>query len=74
MDPSGQAQRLAVIYGEALSEKYFNESNKLAMANAVRYLMDAAPEPIQVAFKTACQNVLGELQRNQIEVAYNFKG
>jgi len=32
--------RLARIYGEGFQEKYFTESNKLLMANAVRVLMD----------------------------------
>lgn len=73
-DPAGSAQQIARIFGEAFADKYFTESNKLPMGNAVRFMMDSSPAPVMEAFKAACQNVLSGESRGNVEAAYNFRG
>ena len=48
--------------------------NKLKVANAVRYLMSAAPAPVPDAFKAACANVLATESQKNVEAAFNFQG
>ena len=73
-DPAGSAQQIAKIFGEAFADKYFTDSNKLVMANAVRFMMDSSPAPVMEAFKAACQNVLSGDSRSNVEAAYGFRG
>ena len=74
-DPTSAAQQLAKIFGEAFQEKYTKEMKpeaKLKVANAVRYLLSGAPQPVPDAFKAACENVLAAESRANIEAAFNF--
>ncbi len=72
-DPAAVAGQLAKIYGEAFQEQYFTETNKIKMANAVRYLMGSA-DPIKSSFTAACQNVLSDAAKGRVEAAFNFQG
>ncbi len=47
---------------------------KLKIANAVRFLLGAAPAPVPEAFKAACENVVAAEIRSNIESAFNFNG
>lgn len=60
------------MFGEAFDEKYLTKTNKPLIAEATRYMMDRAPEPVQAGFKQACQNVLSAEHRGHIEAAYGF--
>ena len=74
-DPTGTAQQIAKIVGECFEEKYFAEpAHKLLMAEAVRYLSERAPGPVQESFKSACQNVLSTEAQGHVQAAYNFRG
>lgn len=72
-NPAASAQQIAKIFGEAFQEKYQTPENKLLIAESVRYMIQA-PAPVGPAFQTACQNVLTQEHRTNIENAYNFKG
>lgn len=75
-DPASTAQQLAKIFGECFQEKYtadMKPEQKLNIANAVRYLIGGAPQPITEAFKAACENVLAVESRANIEAAFNFQ-
>ncbi len=47
---------------------------KLKLANAVRFLLGAAPAPVPEAFKAACENVLATDCQKNVEAAFNFNG
>lgn len=64
--------RLARIFGEAFQEKYFTDDNKAIMSQAVKVLINQAPENVKTAFTQMCQNVLSEAHRSHIESAYKF--
>lgn len=57
-NPTETAQQVAKVFGEAFQEKYLTETNKLVIAECVRYMIERAPGPVQQAFQAACQNVL----------------
>jgi hypothetical protein len=71
-DPAGASGQMAKIYAEAFAEQYFTETNKIQMANAVRYMMSSAP-PIQSAFTATCTDVLSDAAKGRIEAAYKFQ-
>ena len=76
-DAATAAQQLAKIYGEAFQDKYTKEMKpdvKLGLANAVRYLLSAAPAPVPDAFKAACENVLAADAQANVQAAFNFNG
>jgi hypothetical protein len=72
-NPAASTQQIAKILGEAFQEKYLIPENKIKIAESVRYLLQA-PDPVGPAFQAACQNVLTEEHRANIECAYNFRG
>jgi hypothetical protein len=45
----------------------------MLIAESVRYMV-SAPAPVGPTFQAACQNVLTQEHRTNIESAYNFKG
>jgi hypothetical protein len=57
------------IIAEAYQEKYWTDTNKLVMANAVRYLATTAKDQ----FMAACQSSdIDDELRGRIEAAFNF--
>jgi hypothetical protein len=45
----------------------------MKIAESVRYMLQA-PDPVGPAFQAACQNVLTEDHRANIECAFSFRG
>ena len=45
---------------------------KLKLANAVRYLLQEAPQPVQEAFNAACDQILDPESKGNLEAAFNF--
>ena len=76
-DPAATAHQLAKIYGEAFQEKYTDEMKpdaKLKLANAVRFLLTNAPQPVPNAFKAACENILAAECQANVTAAFNYNG
>jgi hypothetical protein len=61
---------IVTIMAEAWQEKYWTETNKMPMANCVRYLASEA----NAQFMTACKSAtMTDELRARIESAFNHK-
>jgi len=49
-------------------------ATKLALANAVRYLLGGAPAPVPEAFQAACENILAADAQANVKAAFTFNG
>lgn len=69
-DPQSAVKQVVKILAEAFQDKFWTETNKIVMANAVRYLANNAKEQ----FMAACQgpDMTDEL-RKTIEAAFNHQ-
>ena len=62
--------QIVKIFGEAFQEKYWTDTNKIVIANAVRYLASNAKDQFMAACKGPDMN--DELRKN-IEAAFNHQ-
>jgi len=53
------------IFAEAWQDEYFNATNKIVMANAIRYLQANAQEQFMAASASLTQD-----QKNRLEAAF----
>lgn len=70
-DPQAAVTQVVKIMAEAFQEKFIVETNKLAMANCVRYLAQSANAQFMAAYQHADMN---DDLRARIELAFNFQG
>lgn len=69
-DPQSAVKQVVKILAEAFQDKYWTETNKIVMANAVRYLANNAKEQ----FMAACQGPdMNDELRKSIEAAFNHQ-
>lgn len=66
-DSQAAINQVVKILAEAFQEKYWTETNKLPIANAVRYLAQSAKDQ----FMQVC-SVLTVESRQAIEAAFNY--
>lgn len=69
-DAQGAVNQVVKIFAEAWQESYLNDTNKPAIANAVRYLNNTA----NAQFMSACQQPgMSEEMRQRLQQAFNHQ-
>lgn len=69
-DPQGAVNQVVKIFAEAWQDSYLNDTNKPAIANAVRYLNNSA----NAQFMTACQQSgINDEMRTRLQQAFNHQ-